>query len=130
MIYAIGAILFMLLIYAPHLWVKYILWKHSDEIADMPGTGGELAQHFVERFELADVKIVQGEEGQDYYDPHEKIVSLSPNIYQGKSLTAIAVATHEIGHAIQFSQDEPVTQLRSKYMTINGGSTAMSHRSA
>jgi len=43
-------------------------------------------------------------------------VRLSPSIYEGKSLTAIAVATHEVGHAVQYHRQEAIFQLRSRYM--------------
>lgn len=116
MIFGLGALLFVFLLYGPHLWIKYVMWKHSDEISDMPGTGGELAKHLVEKYELPDVEVVLGEEGQDHYSPDKKQVSLSPSVYNGKTLTAIAVAAHEVGHAIQFSRNEPVSQLREKYL--------------
>ncbi len=57
MIYGLGAILFTLLIYGPYLWVKFVMWKHSREIEGMPGTGGELAKHLRDKFDLGDVKV-------------------------------------------------------------------------
>lgn len=117
MIYGIGAILFILLIYGPFLWVKFVLWRHSNDIDGMPGTGGELAQHLVERFKLDGVEVELGEVNQDHYNPSEKIIALSPNVYNGKSLTAIAVAAHEVGHAIQFTRNEPVSLLRTRYLS-------------
>lgn len=117
MIYAFLGLILVALAYGPTLWVRYILWRHSPEIEGMPGTGGELAQHLIEKFQLNDVLVVQGLPNQDHYNPETKTVSLSPNVYQGKSLTAVAVAAHEVGHAIQFVRDEPVSRLRRKYMT-------------
>lgn len=116
MIYAFLASLLIIAIYAPFLWVRFVLWRHSKEITAMPGTGGELAQHFVERFKLEGVTVEEGEPDRDHYNPEEKRVSLSPKVYHGKSLTAVAVAAHEIGHAIQFCRQEPVSQLRDKYL--------------
>ncbi|SMF14733.1 hypothetical protein SAMN02745866_00955 [Alteromonadaceae bacterium Bs31] len=116
MVYGLGFILIILLIYGPFLWVKFVLWRHSKEIENMPGSGGELAQHLVERFQLEGVQVVEGEPNSDHYNPAEKIISLSPRVYQGKSLTAVAVASHEVGHAIQFIRNEPVSQLRAKYL--------------
>jgi Zn-dependent membrane protease YugP len=116
MIVAIGLILLLLLAYGPHLWVKYVLKRHSTDIKTMSGTGGELAQHLVERFKLDGVKVEIGVEGQDHYNPSEKLISLSPSVYNGKSITAVSVATHEVGHAIQFIRKEPVSLLREKYL--------------
>jgi Zn-dependent membrane protease YugP len=116
MIYGLGISFFTLLIYGPTLWVKFVMWRHSKDLIDMPGTGGELAQHLVQRYELEGVKVKSGAQGENYYSPDKKIVSLSSDLYTGKSLTAIAVAAHEVGHAIQFSRGEPISKLRSKYL--------------
>jgi len=106
----------MLLIFGPQLWVRYVLWKHSADIDRMPGTGVELAEHLIERFKLEGVTVVKAGPGENYYSPDEKIVALSPDNYDGKSITAVAVATHEVSHAIQFCNQEPITRLRVKYM--------------
>ena len=116
MLVALGAFLLISAIYGPSLWVRYVLWRHSKPIAGMPGTGAELAQHLVERFELEDVTVVKGNSGEDFYHPGDRIVSLSPEHYDGKSLSAVAVAAHEVGHAIQFCRDEPVSHLRQRYL--------------
>jgi Zn-dependent membrane protease YugP len=117
MIYGFVAAILALAIYGPTIWVKYVMWRHSAEIDNMPGTGGELARHLVDRFELAGVAIEKGDYGKDHYDAGKKVISLSPRNYEGKSLTSVAVATHEVGHAIQFCRNEPVSQLRSRYLS-------------
>lgn len=109
-------ILILLIVFGPQLWVKYILRKHQKHIESLDGTGSELAHHLIERFELNGVEVIKGAAGADYYDPQNKIVSLSPEVYEGKSLTAVAVAAHEVGHAIQFNKGEPVSHLRQKYL--------------
>ncbi len=116
MIYLILLCLVLLIIYGPSLWVRHVLHKYSKPIEGMPGTGAELAIHLVERFNLKDVKVVCGGVGENYYSPEEKVVCLSPDVFEGKSLTAVAVAAHEVGHAIQFYNDEPVTKLRQRYL--------------
>ncbi len=82
----------------------------------LQGTGGELALHLIERFKLDGVQLKKGAEDEDYYDPQNKVVCLSPEVYEGKSLSAVAVAAHEVGHAIQFYREEPVSHLRKKYL--------------
>ena len=116
MIYFLLLCLLLALAYGPSLWVRYVLNKYSSEIPDMPGTGAELATHLIERFELEGVKVQMGSAGENYYSPDEKIVCLSPDVFSGKSLTAVAVATHEIGHAIQFNRGDGVTKLRQRYL--------------
>jgi|TARA_B110000483_G_scaffold141911_1_gene169501 Zn-dependent membrane protease YugP len=103
----------------PQFWVRFVMRKHGKDIADMPGTGGELAAHLVERYELAGVKVEEGLEGQDHYNPTTRCVNLSPSNYAGRSITAIAVAAHEVGHAVQFAREEPLSKLRGKYLPIS-----------
>lgn len=117
MIILIFVCIALIAIYGPSLWVRYILNKYSTPIENMPGTGAELAIHLIKRFELSDVQVICGAAGENYYAPEEKIVCLSPDVYEGKSLTAVAVAAHEVGHAIQFNNEEAVTKLRQRYLT-------------
>ena len=116
MIYILVGIGVFALVYGPTLWVRYVLWRYSKHIEQMPGTGAELARHFIERFDLTGVSVIKAGKDENYYSPEDKIVALSPDVYDGKSLTAVAVATHEIGHAIQFCRQEPVSQLRERYL--------------
>jgi len=116
MLFGFGALLLMLLILGPQWWVRYVLSKHNKSLDGMPGSGGELANHLLERFELTQVKVETTDEGADHYDPQENRVRLSPSYFNGKSLTSIAVAAHEVGHAIQFNRNEKVTYLRQRYL--------------
>ena len=117
MVLAIGAILVITLIFGPSLWVKFVMRRYSSEKPEMPGTGGELAQHLIERFSLNDVKVEVTELG-DHYDPIEKKVRLSKENYESKSLTAIAIAAHEVGHAIQDQQGDRRLAIRTKMVPI------------
>lgn len=111
----------MLLIYGPSLWVKFVIHKHSGPVDGMPGTGAELAEHLIERFKLDGVVVKKTAKDQNYYSPQEKTVGLSPENYDGKSISAISIAAHEVGHAIQYHRAEPVSQLRSKYTGLASG---------
>lgn len=104
-----------LLIYGPQLWVRFVINKHSKSIEGMPGTGAELAEHLVKRFELKGVQVEQKGANQNFYSPQDKVIGLSPDVYQGKSISAVAIAAHEVSHALQYARQEPVSQLRSKY---------------
>ncbi len=116
MTFGLIAILFLVLILGPQWWVKHVLSKYSRALDGMPGTGGELAAHLLDRFELDQVKVEAAEEGADHYDPQQNVVRLSPSHLTGKSLTAVAVAAHEVGHAIQFNRNEKVSLLRKRYL--------------
>ena len=96
--------------------MNYVLNKHHKHMPGMPGTGGELAIHLLDQFRLDEVKVEQTQQGEDYYSPADNKVCLSPEVYTGKSLSAVAVAAHEVGHAIQFNRNEAVSLLRGKYL--------------
>lgn len=113
----VGAVL-AILVYVPSFWVRYIMSKHNKEIADLPGTGGELAQHLIERFELAGIKVEETAPNADHFDPSVPAVRLSPDNYNGRSLTAVAVAAHEVGHAMQFYRRERIFELRKRYLPL------------
>ncbi|MFT6732582.1 MAG: Zn-dependent membrane protease YugP [Polaribacter sp.] len=116
MLIVILVVCVFLLILAPQWWVKYVLAKHNKALDGMPGTGGELANHLLSEFKLENVKVEATDEGGDHYDPQENMVRLSPSYMNNKSITAIAVATHEVGHAIQFNRNEKVSLLRKRYL--------------
>ncbi len=80
---------------------------------NFPGTGGELARHLLTRFNLDDVGVERTDIG-DHYDPAARCVRLTPDKFDGKTLTAITVAAHECGHALQHAGAEPLFELRSR----------------
>ena len=116
MIYAVLGFLLLLAIYGPQWWVRMVMHRYSQNLADIPGTGGQLADHLIQRYQLKNVTVEETDPMRDHYDPQDKVVRLSPDNYHSKSLTAIAVAAHEVGHAIQFHRQEPISQLRIKYL--------------
>ena len=117
MFLAAGVLIVLSLIFGPSLWVKFVMRKHSSEKPEIPGTGGELAKHLIERFSLKDVTVEITDLG-DHYDPIEKKVRLSQENYESKSLTAIAIAAHEVGHAIQDQQGDRRLAIRTKMVPI------------
>lgn len=95
-------LLALLLLVGPQFWTQRILKKYSAPRTDFPGTGGELAQHLIDKYQL-NVKLETTPAG-DHYDPQTKTVRLLEQNFNGKSLTAVATAAHEVGHAIQHHQ--------------------------
>lgn len=110
--FLILGVLIVALIFAPQIWVRRTLKKYGKDRPDLPGTGGELAGHLIERFQLEGVTVCEGAPGEDYYNPDKKLISLSPEHYKGKSIAAVAVATHEVGHAIQHKEKHEGFMLR------------------
>ena len=117
MLYALGVLIVLAIIFGPSLWVKFVMRRYSTEKPEMPGTGGELAKHLIKRFSLKDVEVETTELG-DHYDPIEKRVRLSREHYESKSLTAVAIAAHEVGHAIQDHQGDKRLATRTKMVPI------------
>ncbi len=109
MVYLILGILLFALILGPSWWAKNILQKYSGHRDDIPGTGAELVKHLKKKFGLDYLKIENTELG-DHYDPSERAVRLSKDNFDKRSLTAITVAAHEFGHALQHhKQYRPLT---------------------
>jgi Zn-dependent membrane protease YugP len=100
------------LIYWPNIWVNRIFRKYSSPKDVFPGTGGELANLLLEKQGIKNVSVEPTEPGQDHYDPVAKMVRLSPDNYHGRSLTAITVAAHEVGHAVQHASGYGFFKLR------------------
>ena len=101
---AFGTLLLIGLIVFPQFWIKRVMQKYSSHREDFPGTGGELAEHLIVHFGLEGVTVEPVEIGNplgDHYDPTDRCVRLSQANYCGTSLTAVAIAAHEVGHAIQ-----------------------------
>lgn len=54
----------------------------------------------------------------DHYDPGHRALRLSPDVYDGRSVASIAVAAHEVGHAIQHARQYAFLQFRSKMVPV------------
>jgi len=89
-----------IIVFGPQLWTRRVFAQHSVPRPDYPGTGAELARHLLDQLDMQHIKVEATELG-DHYDPEAKAVRLTPDKFNGKSLTAITVAAHEVGHAIQ-----------------------------
>jgi len=105
--------LVLLIIFGPQLWAKRTFSKYNRRLEHLPGSGGELARHLLDRFHLTEVKVETTDQG-DHYDPTTKTVRLTQNVFQGQSLTAVAIAAHEVGHAIQDRDGHPMLKLRTR----------------
>lgn len=78
-------------------------------------TGKEIAEKMLRENGIYDVKVVSVEGFlTDHYNPMNKTINLSPEVYHNHSVAAAAVAAHETGHAIQHAQAYAWLTLRSK----------------
>jgi hypothetical protein len=78
-------------------------------------TGKEVAEKMLRENGIYDVKVISVDGFlSDHYNPADKTVNLSPDVYHGNSIAAAAVAAHECGHAVQHATAYTWLQMRSK----------------
>ena len=90
----------LLLILGPGIWVKRVMKRYSKPADRYGHTGSETARRLLDALDLRDVTVEPSDTG-DHYDPEARAVRLSAGNYQARSLTAVTVAAHEVGHALQ-----------------------------
>lgn len=100
MIWLIGLALILL----PQMWVKNTVARYS-QVKNARGlTGQQVAQSILSEHGLnVTVEPVAGMLS-DHYDPTQKVVRLSEDIFYGNSVASVAIAAHECGHAIQHAK--------------------------
>ncbi len=77
-------------------------------------SGREIAEKMLKDHGITDVKVISVEGSlTDHYNPADKTVNLSPDVYHGRSVAAAAVAAHECGHAVQHATAYSWLQFRS-----------------
>ena len=82
-------------------------------------SGAQIAATMLRHYGIHDVEITQVE-GQltDHYNPANKTVNLSQDVYHGRNVAAAAVAAHECGHAVQHATAYSMLQLRSALVPL------------
>ncbi len=99
----------------------YVSWRLKSKFAEYSQiglmnnlSGAEIAQKMLSDNGIYDVKVIQVD-GQltDHYNPADKTVNLSNEVFYGRSVSAAAVAAHECGHAVQHATAYSALQLRS-----------------
>lgn len=82
-------------------------------------SGREIADKMLRDNGIFDVRIISVEgELTDHYNPADKTVNLSPDVYYGRSASAAAVAAHECGHAVQHATAYSMLQFRSAMVPV------------
>ncbi|MGM0553673.1 MAG: zinc metallopeptidase [Pseudomonadota bacterium] len=105
--------LVLLLAWLPGYWVRHTLKKYSHPANRYSGTGAELARDLLDRHGLTGITVARTRD-TDSYDPATHTLWLSQPNHDGHSLTAVTIAAHEVGHAIQHAQDYAPLALRSQ----------------
>lgn len=114
----------MILMLAVQFYVQSAYRKWSKVPARSRMTGGQAAQRLIQRSNLYDVRI-EGIAGNltDHYDPRNKVLRLSQGVFQSSSVAALAIAAHELGHAMQDKEDYLPLRFRAALVpAVNIGS--------
>lgn len=95
-------------------------FKHYSEMPLASGmTGRDIAEKMLNDNGIYDVKILEAEGRlSDHYNPGDKTVNLSPEVYHGRSIASAAVASHECGHAVQHAKAYSWLQFRSSMVPV------------
>ncbi len=109
----LGVVFLVGLIVLPQWWIRRVLARNQVERPDLGGTGAELARLLLDKAELRHVKV-ELTEGGDHYDPGDEVVRLSLPHHDGRSVAALAVAAHEVGHALQHAHGDRIFALRGQ----------------
>jgi Zn-dependent membrane protease YugP len=99
--------------------VKTVYVKYSKILAKSGLSGKEVAEELLRQNNLVNIKIEPIEGSlSDHYDPRQKKLGLSKEIYYGKSLAAQGIVAHEIGHALQDAEKYFPLALRSNLVPV------------
>jgi len=116
--YLIVILILVALLFGPQWWAQYTFRRYAKPLERIPGSGAELARHLLDRFEMQAVSVEKTEIDNDHYDPQSRSVRLGPNNHDQNSLTALAVAAHEVGHAIQHHRGEALLSMRTRLIQV------------
>jgi Zn-dependent membrane protease YugP len=108
----IPVVLLIIFIYGPYYWATHVIKKYNKK-QYFSGNGIQLARMLLDRMNMEYVKVEETDLG-DHYDPVEKAIRLNKNNCGNKSLTAVVVAAHEVGHAIQAHTGYKPLQARTR----------------
>jgi Zn-dependent membrane protease YugP len=114
----------MVLVFVPQMWVKNTVARFSEVRTSRGSAGCDVARAILAEHGLSNVGIemVDGVLS-DHYDPAQRVVRLSPDVYRGSSVASVAIAAHECGHAIQHAKGYyPVVIRSSMVPMVNLGS--------
>ena len=100
-------------------YVKSTFAKYSKVIGSKGYSGADAAREILRTNGIHDVDVV-ATQGKltDHYDPREKVIRLSQEVYAGRSLASIGVAAHEVGHAIQHADGYVPLKLRHNFVPV------------
>lgn len=113
------------------MMVQWRLKNKFSEYSKVPNSSGlsgkEIAQKMLRDNGIYDVQVISVEGSlSDHYNPANKTVNLSSDVYEGRNVAAAAVAAHECGHAVQHATAYSMLKLRSRLVPAVQVSTTLS----
>ena len=101
--------------------------KKYSQIATISGLSGkEIAEKMLTDNGISDVKVISVPgKLTDHYNPTDRTINLSPDVYQGRHVSAAAIAAHECGHAVQHATAYQWLEMRSQMVPIVNFSNRM-----
>ena len=114
--FLILGLLLLALTIAPGLWVQSVMRRYREPANRYPRTGGQTARQLLDGLGLHNVATEITQQG-DHYDPVAKVVRLSADNFNGRSLTAVTIAAHEVGHALQDARGFAPLHWRTRLVT-------------
>ncbi|MEC0128060.1 MULTISPECIES: zinc metallopeptidase [Paenibacillus] len=118
-----GMFVLIIIAFLLSLWAQFRVkstFNRWSDVKNLNGmTGYDAARHMLDSNGLHDVPIepVRGALS-DHYDPINRVVRLSEPVYYENSISAVSVACHEVGHAIQHKESYPMLALRHRIFPI------------
>ena len=99
-------------------YVGSTLKKYREVATATKLTGSQIAKNMMKHYGIGDLPINKGRANQNHFDPRSNSITLDPHAYGASSITAIATACHEVGHACQFAQGYLPMKLRSALVPV------------
>ena len=126
-----NTLFFLLILIIPaiaQMWISSSYSKYQEIENEKEWTGYDVARMILDKNELKEMYIVETKGTlTDHYDPRQKVIRLSKNVYNGSSIASMAVAAHECGHALQDKEGYLYMRMRSLIFPIVNIATTFSY---
>ena len=115
----VAVVLISLVIGGLSTWyVNSSLKKYRDVATSTGLTGTQIAKNMMKHYGIGNLTIRRGRANQNHFNPRNNSITLDPHAYGSSSVTAIATACHEVGHACQFAQGYVPMKIRSALVPV------------
>lgn len=117
-------ILLYILAFIITIWAQtkvHNAYQHFAKVANERRLSGyDVARDILNRNGLYDVQVQVSQNGvlSDHYDPKTNTVNLSPRVYSDASIASVAIAAHEVGHAMQYAENYSMVGVRNSLLPL------------